>query len=657
MYLLDVDTSLKSLCPTHSATRYARPARSATPIVRLRGGSRNSPKLKSHQWLSATHPHDQNYETGSPCVPYFEIPLYGEAVTKKEPIANFALRQSRTRKNIQSGGKNALFCKLPNTIFSAYLRDTPPVHVAYRRVSREIAPAHMFISALVPAAASLFAPVAPRDAPKTANVCRGGAHHYFRGNVQRVANSSVALARPECRARGVSLTAMYAKHAVSASLSGRQNRGVERRTRRRAATTVTRANGSASEDSASSDSGDAPTFQGAPMSPGSGHGQMLAHVLDAEPQLFEAAVEATLDRMIDELDQAEAADGSIDVSQSQDEKDKGAMVLFKRIEQMKALERRSGVQDVMYANILQKFLTIGVDMLPPLDDEDVLLRGVDLTKLTSGVHSVEALEMVKEHLMGMLGPQTQNAYSNTLVRMSKLQCAQMYAASIMFGYFLRKADKRFKLDRAMGTLPMNPLDSAKALEELFNSASAMDSMDEADGPGIGGFANAEFPGASGVFDVDDKGNATEELGSKDSSSGNSPGSSTLKQYIQSFDQNALAETARIVSMEGVTLAERQTGALFGSIEDLAMEMQRALEEGGEPITSPDDLMLRVQDVVGGGKVKTLTLPVATQRRVVLEAVAFGTFLRDAETYVDTRDGRLLTPVKTGPAGPPGLLGA
>jgi len=97
------------------------------PIVRLRGGSRNSPKLKSHQWLSATHPRDQNYKTGSPYVPYFEIPLYGEAVTKKEPIANFALRQSRTRKNIQSGGKNALFCKLPNTIFSATSVTTPPL--------------------------------------------------------------------------------------------------------------------------------------------------------------------------------------------------------------------------------------------------------------------------------------------------------------------------------------------------------------------------------------------------------------------------------------------------------------------------------------------------------------------------------------------------
>ena len=498
----------------------------------------------------------------------------------------------------------------------------------------------MFLSALAPAAASLFAPAATRDAPKATNVVRGGAQNFIRGRRRVPRAASVALSRPESLGVGSTLTAMYATHSTMASLSGRHAASFAPRRVRRGAVKVAAAKGSDEEN---------PTFQGAPMSPGSGHGQMLAHVLDAEPQLFEAAVEATLDRMIDELDQQEQSEGSIDVSQ--DEKDKGGMVLFRRIEQMRALERRSGVQDVMYANILQKFLSIGVDMLPPLDDEDVLLRGVDLTKLTSGVHSVEALEMVKEHLMGMLGPQASNAYSNTLVRMSKLQCAQMYAASIMFGYFLRKADKRFKLDRAMGTLPMNPMDSAKALEELFNSASAMDSMDEADGAGVGGFANSEFPGASGVFDVDDKGNATE-----DASKPGAQNNLTLKQYIQSFDQNALAETARIVSMEGVTLAERQTGALFGSIEDLAMEMQRALEEGGEPITSPDQLMSRVQDVVGGGKVKTLTLPVATQRRVVLEAVAFGTFLRDAETYVDTRDGRLLTPVSRGPE-PPGLIGS
>lgn len=34
------------------------------------------------------------------------------------------------------------------------------------------------------------------------------------------------------------------------------------------------------------------------------------------------------------------------------------------------------------------------------------------------------------------------------------------------------------------------------------------------------------------------------------------------------------------------------------------------------------------------QVETLTMTVATQRRAVLEAVAFGTFLRDVETHVD-----------------------
>ena len=388
-----------------------------------------------------------------------------------------------------------------------------------------------------------------------------------------------------------------------------------------------------------------PTFAGAPMDPGSAHGQMLAHVLDNESHLFTAAVEATLDRMSEELDADEQRQGSVDVTTDEgDSRSKsaasaasgdGGLVLFRRIQAMRAAERRNGVQDVMYANILQKFRSLNVDMLPPLDEEMLHLRGVDLTQLTNGVHSVEALSMVKEHLMGMLGPEASAAYSNTLVRTSKLQAAQMYAASIMFGYFLRKADKRFSLDRAMGTLPLNPEQSARSLEALFESASNMDSVDEADAdaaPFVGG-ASEDFATSTASAD----------------------GKLTLKQYIQSFDAATLAETARVVSLEGVVLAERQTGALFGSVEALAREMQSALEEGGEPITSPEELMRRVEDIVGGGKVATVTLPVATQRRVVLEAVAFGSFLRDAETFVDARDGRLLTPAPPR-QGPPGMLG-
>ena len=320
---------------------------------------------------------------------------------------------------------------------------------------------------------------------------------------------------------------------------------------------------------------------------------MLAHVLSAEPHLFTAAVEATLDRMSDDLDReegggeggggdaststddddaaaveaVEAVDASLNPSASSSADDGGAgLVLFKRIKEMRALERRNGVQDLMYANIIQKFLNVGVDMLPPLDEEPFMVRGVDLSKLTDGVHSNEALSMVKEHLLGMLGPEASAAYSNTLVRMSKLQAAQMYAASIMFGYFLRKADKRFSLDRAAGTLPLNPTESAQALEALFNSASAMDSMDEADE------ATAPPPGTGMSFDIDDQGNASasQDTGMNANGDGDGKGgggkTTTLKQYIQSFDRKALTETARIVSLEGVVLAERQTGALFGSVE-------------------------------------------------------------------------------------------
>ena len=493
-------------------------------------------------------------------------------------------------------------------------------------------------AALAPAASAAFAP-APPPRGRTVRAVAFVAHPRHR---RVAARASFAASTPPSRP-GLAPLRVSSGRATFAR-------------RLRASRSVARA---AAGDAADDAFPAPPTFVGAPMDPGSAHGQMLAHVLDNESHLFTAAVEATLDRMSEELDADEQRQGSVDVTADEDETavtsrsasaaanapsgaDGGGLVLFRRIQAMRASERRNGVQDVMYANILQKFRGLNVDMLPPLDEEMFDVRGVDLTRLTDGVHSANALSMVKEHLMGMLGPAASSASANALVRTSKLQAAQMYAASIMFGYFLRKADKRFSLDRAMGTLPLNPEESARSLEALFESASAMDSVDEAHlGMGSGDDAEGGRPSASERSD--------------DRRQFASEGKLTLKQYIQSFDAATLAETARVVSLEGVVLAERQTGALFGSVETLAREMQSALEEGGEPITSPEELMRRVEDVVGGGKVATVTLPVATQRRVVLEAVAFGSFLRDAEAFVDARDGRLLTPAPRR-RGPPGMLG-
>ena len=364
----------------------------------------------------------------------------------------------------------------------------------------------------------------------------------------------------------------------------------------------------------------------APSSVESPRGQQLAYILRTAPDMFDVAVDSQLDALGEEVEREIPLDGKKGDSQ---------LVLFKRIADVRALERRHGLEDIIYTSIIQKFLNVGVDMLPPLN-ESAMLKGVDLNKLTDGVHSKEALEMVREHLLAVLGQGSENAFSTQLIRMSKLQAAQVYAASIMFGYFVTRADKRFQLDRALGTLPLDPMESAKALEKLFNGASAMDSMDEAEA------APTNFGGSD--FDL------FSDVARKDKQKASAGSKLTLKQYIQGFDQSVLAQTARIVSMEGVAVAERQTGALFGPIEDFQREMQDAV---GMNAATPQELMDAVNAVVAANKVQTLTLAYASQRRLVLEAVAFGAFLRQSETYVDDYNPKLLTPTPRGPTGPPG----
>jgi hypothetical protein len=50
---------------------------------------------------------------------------------------------------------------------------------------------------------------------------------------------------------------------------------------------------------------------------------------------------------------------------------------------------------------------------------------INLTALTEGIHSKEALELVKEHLMGVMGPTTATQFSNVAVKMSTFQMAQV----------------------------------------------------------------------------------------------------------------------------------------------------------------------------------------------------------------------------------------
>jgi hypothetical protein len=45
--------------------------------------------------------------------------------------------------------------------------------------------------------------------------------------------------------------------------------------------------------------------------------------------------------------------------------------------------------------------------------------------MTEGLHSREALELIKEHLLGIMGPAADSRFSTQLLKMSKFQMAQV----------------------------------------------------------------------------------------------------------------------------------------------------------------------------------------------------------------------------------------
>ena len=234
------------------------------------------------------------------------------------------------------------------------------------------------------------------------------------------------------------------------------------------------------------------------------------------------------------------------------------VVLYQRINEVKDKERSKAVQDVMYNLILFSFGKLGLSLAGPEQLKGVVnLGSTDLNMLTKGIHSMEALDLVRNHLKGLLGqmPDNELGMQTSAVKLSKLQGAQVYAASMMFGYFLRRVDKRFQLEKSMGTLEYKPQtreDTIEMLENLFKSA---ENIEEAPNPDV-------------ADDVESKRRPT------------------LREYVESFDQATMMETASVMSMEGVMLLQEYTTELYGDLNVL----QRQMAEAVGNVESPEAFM-------------------------------------------------------------------
>lgn len=277
-------------------------------------------------------------------------------------------------------------------------------------------------------------------------------------------------------------------------------------------------------------------------------------------------------------------------------------LVIRRIAEVKANERKKALEEILYALVVQKFMDVDVSLIPAISPSSSDSSGrVDMWPIQDGkleqVHSPEAYEMIQNHLALILGNRLSD--QNTVAQISKLRVGQVYAASVMYGYFLKRIDQRFQLEKAMKILPQ-VLDGDKgssvqeaAMEEKRAPYGGDDSVQNVKShPEVSSW-DAGFP--SGGF-------------------GHGIKPSRLRNYVMSFDSETLQSYATIRSKEAVSIIEKHTEALFGRAE----------------------IVITPQGAVDSSKNELIGISFGGLKRLVLEAVTFGSFLWDVESFVDSR---------------------
>jgi len=334
-------------------------------------------------------------------------------------------------------------------------------------------------------------------------------------------------------------------------------------------------------------------------------GQFLSQILKNHPHLLPAAIDQQLERL--------AADRDAASQHEQPSTSSTDLVLYRRIAELKAEERRKALEEIIYTLIVQKFMDAGVSLIPTISLPAAGSGKVDTwpnqdTELEA-VHSIEAVEMIKEHLSLVLGNRNGGSDSNTVAEISKLRVGQVYAASVMYGYFLRRVDKHFQLEKSMKMLPFASNEEINA-EQLNSTHPELEGVNWQDNSAVQGGAAiaaavAAMAGAAGPAGQDFNPIVFGQIGAKPCK---------LRAYVMSFDPETLQRYATMRSKEGVNIIERHAEALFGR---------------PEIHITPDGSMAVTKDEI-------LRISFTGLTSMVLEAVTFGSFLWDVESHVDSR---------------------
>ncbi|KAG5229704.1 UV-B-induced protein [Salix suchowensis] len=391
-----------------------------------------------------------------------------------------------------------------------------------------------------------------------------------------VIGSSIGISRPAKSVAGLGFLATNKQDFVRFPIKRRSSVSYSKPGHRRVAygsrrCMAVRASSSSSSDSSGSIVPIAPLQLESPI------GQFLSQILVSHPHLVPAAVEQQLEQLQTDRD-----------AEKQKEEPSALAPTWLCL----------ALEEILYALVVQKFMDANVSLIPTIAPSSIESAGqVDAwpsqDEKLEQLHSPEAYEMIQNHLALILGNRVGD--STAVAQISKLRVGQVYAASVMYGYFLKRVDQRFQLEKTMKILP-NAVDERES------------DIHEAVGQDV-------KPGGQGL--------SYQVLSShpEASSGGISPGgfahglkSSRLRNYVMAFDGETLQRYATIRSKEAVIIIEKHTEALFGRPE----------------------IVITPQGTIDTSKDEQVKISFGGLKRLALEAVTFGSFLWDVESYVDSR---------------------
>ncbi|CAD6206417.1 unnamed protein product [Miscanthus lutarioriparius] len=367
------------------------------------------------------------------------------------------------------------------------------------------------------------------------------------------------------------------------SIKGLGRQQLTSRTRRRSS--VVRASLSPSESLP-------PSSSIAPLRMESPAGQLLSQILHTHPHLLSAAAEQQLEQLQTDREAEKEKDKESDAG---DKPTGGDLVLYRRIAEVKEKERRRTLEEILYALVVQKFVEAGVSLVPALSHSIDSSGRVDqwtetVEEKLQRLHSSEAYEMIENHLALILGQRQGDA---TIAAISKLRVGQVYAASVMYGYFLKRVDQRFQLEKTMKSLPWGSEEEDSALNQVMTTDSMPSAQASSSHPEMGSWTAPDF----------NAGGPSQSI---------KP--SCLRSYVMSFDSDTLQRYATVRSKEAFGIIEKHTEALFGKPE----------------------IVITPEGTIDSSKDEHIRISFAGLQRLILEAVTFGSFLWDLESFVDSR---------------------